>query len=306
MKAQGVQVRLAPQNILVVDDEAEVRELLVEALSTMGYDVQAATDGLDAIERLQDHPFNIVITDMNMPRLDGMDLIRFLTKHRSDIDIIAITGYVMNYSKTEVIKAGANDYITKPFTLDDIEATLTRLIRDQKLVRTDALTHLYNRRYFWEIIRQEAVRAVRYQYPLCLFFIDIDYFGDYNNQKGHAAGDELLKKLAEILQASVREYVDGAFRWGGDEFVILLPHLAKGNALAVANRIRKNYNRLNLKPTSLSIGIAQFRQDKGNTDDDINDMILRADNALLLKHRYGRNKIFFSDDSASEDSPEQD
>ena len=296
MKPDKGPVKLAPQSVLVVDDELQVRQLLSEALSSMGYEVQTATDGLDALRKLQDHGFNIVVTDMNMPHMDGMELIKYLTKHKNGIDIIAITGYTNQYRYIEVINAGANDFINKPFTLDELEAKLARLVRDQRLIRLDHLTKLYNRHYFWRVARKEAVRALRYQHPLCLFLIDIDEFGDYNKHQGHSAGDNLLKQFARILQSSVREHVDGAFRWGGDEFMVLLPGLHKENALIVAERIRERYKRPQFDPTSLSIGIAELHHSEKGIEHDIDEMILHADNALLhVKHCLGRDKVHFAE-----------
>jgi len=295
MMLEKLPVRLSSESVLVVDDEEDVREMLFEALSTMGYDVQTAADGLEALDRLRESSFSVVVTDMNMPRMDGMELIAYLSKHRSEVAVVAITGYSMDYTKTEVVEAGACGYITKPFSLDDVEATLLRVIRDRRLVRKDPLTGLYNRRYFWEIVRQEVVRAGRYRYPLCLFFVDIDRFREYNNQNGHPQGDLLLKRFARVLQSSIREYVDGAFRWGGDEFVVLLPHLSRDHAMNVARRLQEKYNRLDLKPTSLSVGVAQFSRSGKDVDEDVRDLILRADNALLQKHHRSRNRVYFAE-----------
>lgn len=296
-KTENAPVRLAPKNVLVVDDEPQVRQFLAEALNELGYEVQTATDGADAVTKLEDQEFNFVITDMNMPGMDGMQLIKYITRYKSGIDVIAITGYTMQYRYIDVINAGANDFISKPFTLDELEAKLARLIRDQKLIRLDHLTKLFNRHYFWRIIKKEVVRAVRLQYPLCLFFIDIDHFGEYNKTKGHTAGDELLKRFASLLQLSIREHVDGAFRWGGDEFIVLLPSLHKENAVFVAERIRKRYKEEPLfESTSLSIGIAQLRHSEQGIAHDIDDLILHADNALLhVKHCLGRDQVYLGE-----------
>ncbi len=140
----------------------------------------------------------------------------------------------MKYKYTDVIAAGAADFITKPFTLNELEAKLNRLIRErclrqelELLAVRDPLTGLYNRRFFRKWSGEEVVRALRYDHPLFLFFFDIDHFKAYNDQNGHQAGDVLLIQLAEVLKSSIREDVDTAFRYGGDEFTVLLPHLPK-------------------------------------------------------------------------------
>jgi diguanylate cyclase (GGDEF)-like protein len=297
--------KLCPQNILVVDDEKQVCDLLAEALSYMGHDVRTAKDGVDALERVDDHQFSVVVTDMDMPRMDGMELIRRLVENQNDVDIIAITGHTMKYKYTDVIAAGAADFITKPFTLNELEAKLNRLIRERSLRRElellairDPLTGLYNRRFFGKVVKQETVRALRYGHPLFLFFFDIDNFKAYNDANGHQAGDEVLVKFADVLRSSIREEIDGAFRYGGDEFTVLLPHLAKDQAGIVADRIQRNYANQHLNPTSLSIGASQFINKTGNVEQDVEDMIRRADGALYhVKQHMGGNRVFFDEET---------
>lgn len=291
------------QKILVVDDEQQVCDVLVEALTYMGHTPDTARDGRDAMEKIESVPFGVVITDMDMPRMDGMELIRRLVEKKNGVDIIAITGHTMKYKYTDVVAAGAADFITKPFTLNELEAKLNRVIRERQLVEElerlairDHLTGLYNRRYFQKAVRMEAIRALRYNHPLFLFFFDVDRFKEYNDRKGHQAGDELLIHLARVLEASIREDVDSAFRYGGDEFLVLLPYLPEGQAAVVAERIRENYGRLLLAPTSLSAGVAKFRQSGVSIDDDVDDFIRRADEALYhAKHDLGRNCVHFDE-----------
>jgi two-component system, cell cycle response regulator len=304
MRAKEDWPKLAPQKILVVDDEQQVCDLLAEALSFMGHEVLTARDGVDALERMDGRAFSVVVTDMDMPRMDGMELIKQLVEDHVEVDIIAITGHTMKYKYTDVIAAGAADFITKPFTLNELEAKLNRLIRErclrqelELLAVRDHLTGLYNRRSFQKIVRKEAVRAMRYSHPLFLFFFDIDHFKAYNDTNGHQAGDELLQQVAEVLRASIREDVDSAFRYGGDEFTVLLPHLTSEQAAVVAGRIQQNYNKGHFELTSLSIGVAQFVNVTGDVDQNVEDMIRRADAALYrVKQDLGGSKICFDGD----------
>lgn len=297
--------KIVPQNILVVDDEEQVCDLLAEALTFMGHNVFTAGDGREAMEQIEKMPFAIVITDMDMPRMDGMDLIRHITTTRNGTDIIAITGHTMKYKYTDVVAAGAADFITKPFTLNELEAKLNRLLRErylreelEHLAVRDPLTALYNRRFFQKVIRKEVIRAERYEHSLFIFFCDVDRFKDYNDQQGHPAGDDLLVKLAEILKCSIRAGVDTAFRFGGDEFTVLLPHLEQANAEKVAERIRQKYESLKLDPTSISIGVARYIKRSGETGRDIDDMIRRSDAALYhAKGVLGGNRIHFDEES---------
>lgn len=300
-------MKMGSHRILVVDDEKQVCEILAEALGYMGHEVGMAKDGIDAVEKLKNGAYEIVITDIDMPRMDGIELIKYLVENRSTVDAIAITGHTMRYKYIDVVNAGATDFITKPFSLDELEAKLNRLLREryfrqelERLVTEDALTGLYNRRFFQRTARKEAIRATRYQHPLFLFFFDIDHFKDYNDLYGHQAGDGLLMEFARVLRASIREDVDTAFRFGGDEFTVLLPHLPGDQVALVAERIRERYNAVGFTPTTLSIGIAQFRKKRGDVDEDVEDMVLRADRALYyVKHTLGGDGAYFDKESLS-------
>ncbi len=303
MEFKGFTADVTPQTILVVDDEPQVRELLAEALSDMGHEVVTARDAEDALGKFRDRGFGIVITDMDMPRMDGLELMKRLIEERSNVEIIAITGHTLKYRYTDVIAAGASDFITKPFTLNELEAKLNRLIRErnqrimlERLAVLDPLTGLYNRRWFEQMLRKEAVRTVRYHHPLFIFFIDIDRFKEYNDTRGHQAGDTLLVEFSGILNSCIRKHVDSAFRYGGDEFTVLLPYLQIDQSFTVAERIRHSYSQLGFEPTSISIGIACFRTETGDIDQDIEHMVRRADDALYhVKHQLGGNKVHFDE-----------
>jgi diguanylate cyclase (GGDEF)-like protein len=289
-----------------VDDEQSIRDLLSEALERLGHRVEKACDGFEAIEKLKDGKFSILITDIIMPRMDGMELISHIVKNQKGISIIAITGHTMSYQYTDVITAGASDFISKPFSVNELEAKINRILRErylleqlEHLAEKDPLTGLFNRRKFNETARNEATRYQRYQSPLCLISIDIDKFKDYNDAHGHQAGDSLLVQFAELLSTSVRQNVDTAYRMGGDEFAVLLPYLTADMALQVADRIRDAYNKLGFLGTSLSLGIAQFLEKTGDIESDIDDMVRRSDRALYYAKQYqGGNAAHFDEESA--------
>lgn len=307
MQAEPYKSKMGPQPILVVDDEEQVCDLLAEALTFMGHTVKTAGDGIQALQELEHATFAIVITDMDMPRMDGMELIKYIVHNRNGTDIIAITGHTMRYKYTDVVAAGAADFITKPFTLNELEAKVNRLLRErflrqelELLAIRDPLTALYNRRFFEKVVRKESIRAERYDHPLFLFYCDIDRFKDYNDQFGHQAGDVLLMRLADILKTSIREGVDSGYRFGGDEFTVLLPYLPRDKAVSVAERIRQRYNALGAKPSCLSIGVARFLPRTGELDKDIQDMIRRADLALYhAKGPLGGDKVHLDEASES-------
>jgi len=280
--------------VLSVDDDGELRELLHELICQMGHASVTAADGVDALEKMEEKQFDIVITDINMPRLNGVGLIKRLTSDFSDTDVIAITGYQTEYNYTDIIALGASDFISKPINIDEFEAKIKRIVRERnmrfelrRLSTCDALTGLYNRRYLDDNLQNEAIRASRQHYDLYLLLIDIDNFKVYNDKYGHQQGDRLLQELARIILRSIRENVDSGYRYGGDEFAATILHANPQQALMVAERLRTEYNERNLVPTSLSIGIAKLKDSHGTLEEDLDDLIRKADQALYLAKNNG-------------------
>ncbi len=283
---------------LLADDEADVRFLLREYLTTLGLAAEEASDGQEALRIFEKKgPFEILVTDLVMPGLDGLSLIRRIKEKEPETMILAMTGYARDYGYVDVVAAGADDLIQKPFSLEEFEARLARLLREWKLKEElralsirDALTDIFNRRYFEERLIEETHRALRQGYPLCLFMIDVDHFKLYNDTRGHQDGDVLLKTLAEILCGCTREKVDQPFRYGGDEFVVLLPHTDIEGARKVAERILNSFRKAGFSPTTLSIGIAKLipREDVRRSAD---DLVRRADEAMYRAKRSGGDRV---------------
>lgn len=296
----------AQQSVLSVDDDGELRELLHELICQMGHASVTATDGVDALEKMEEKQFDIVITDINMPRLNGVGLIKRITSDFSDTDVIAITGYQTEYNYTDIIALGASDFISKPINIDEFEAKIKRIVRERnmrfelrRLSTCDALTGLYNRRHLDDNLQNEAIRASRQHYDLYLLLIDIDNFKVYNDKYGHQQGDRLLQELARIILRSIRENVDSGYRYGGDEFAATILHANPQQALMVAERLRTEYNERNLLPTSLSIGIAKLKNSHGTLEEDLDDLIRKADQALYLAKNNGGDQNVILDISSS-------
>lgn len=285
------------QSVLSVDDDRDLRELLHELISQMGHISVTAVDGVDALEKMVEKQFDIVITDINMPRMNGVGLIKRIASDYRDTDVIAITGYQTEYNYTDIIALGASDFISKPINIDEFEAKIKRIVRERnmrselrRLSTCDALTGLYNRRYLDDNLRNEAVRASRQHYDLYLLLIDVDNFKIYNDKYGHQHGDRLLKELSNLITRNIRNNVDSGYRYGGDEFAVTILHANPQQALMVAERLRHEYNEKNLVPTSLSIGIAKLKNSSNNLDEDLNKMIREADRALYLAKNNGGNQ----------------
>ncbi|MDH3558382.1 MAG: diguanylate cyclase [Deltaproteobacteria bacterium] len=293
-------------SMLSVDDDGELRELLHELICQMGHASVTAADGVDALEKMEEKQFDIVITDINMPRLNGVGLIKRITSDFSDTDVIAITGYQTEYNYTDIIALGASDFISKPINIDEFEAKIKRIVRERnmrfeltRLSTCDALTGLYNRRHLDDNLPNEAIRASRQHYDLYLLLIDIDNFKVYNDKYGHQQGDRLLQELARIILRGIRENVDSGYRYGGDEFAATILHANPQQALMVAERLRSEYNARNLVPTSLSIGIAKFKNSHGTLEEDLDDLIRKADQALYLAKNNGGDQNVMLDLSSS-------
>jgi diguanylate cyclase (GGDEF)-like protein len=288
------QPKQSQQSVLCVDDDGEVRELLHELIREMNHDSVTATDGVDALEKMKEKQFDIVITDINMPRLDGVGLIKRIASDFTDTDVIAITGFQTEYNYTDIIALGASDFISKPINIDEFEAKIKRIVRERhmrfelrQLSTCDALTGLYNRRHLDENLPNEAIRASRQHYDLYLLLIDIDNFKVYNDKYGHQQGDRLLKELAQIIARCIRENVDSGYRYGGDEFAATILHANPQQVLMVAERLRAEYNAKNLVPTSLSIGIAKLKNSHRTLEEDLKGLIREADQALYLAKNNG-------------------
>jgi diguanylate cyclase (GGDEF)-like protein len=292
------QVEQKGKTVLCVDDNQGIRRLLHEIVCSLGHTSVTAIDGVDALEKLEDNNFDIVITDLNMPRMDGIDFIKRIRTDFSNVDIIAITGFQMTYNYTDIIALGASDFISKPFKVNELEAKINRIIRErelraelERLSNRDGLTGLYNRRHFDDRLKQEAIRAFRQGYNLYLLFIDLDGLKAYNDKYGHQQGDNLLIELAEITQDNIRKDVDSAYRYGGDEFAIALPHANRQQALKVSERLLAKYNERNLSPTSLSIGLAKLAGSRETLEEDLETLMMKADQALYRAKTNGGNQV---------------
>lgn len=293
--------------ILIVDDDPLILDVLGTFLASLGYTYKAVENGKDAVDSLKEKDYTIVITDMIMPKMDGMQLLKHIKDNYPRIDVIVVTGYTGKFSYTDVIKAGACDFISKPFNTDELEAKLNRIIREQSLIRElerlsicDSLTDLYNRRYFDLKLNEEAHRSFRQEYPVYLMMLDVDRFKPYNDAHGHLAGDRVLQAISKILTQCTRENVDMVFRIGGDEFSMIIPYAGKKQAILIAERILEYYKEYDFTKTGLSIGLAKFvRRDDKSWAEDIDDLIFRADKALYQAKDEGGNRVICDDDKNS-------
>ena len=309
--------------ILVVDDEEGLRNMISQVLLGDGHQVTTAASGEAALEVFQQDPFPTVVTDIIMDKMTGLDLLQEVRSLDPDTQVVVMTSNASLETATEALRSGAYDYLTKPFEdLDLITTVVNRAVEKAQLIREnrrmvdrlkenakelerlnqklrdiairDGLTGLFNRRHFHETLELELVRCRRHHRTFSLIFIDLDHFKHYNDTFGHPAGDDLLKKLAELMKEQVQSTTVAA-RYGGEEFILLVPETDKRGTRVCAERLRKYiegypFKRGEAQPAgklTLSIGISTFPED--GTDSET--LISRADQALYRAKESGRNRV---------------
>jgi len=291
--------------ILLVDDDPSILKVLEGLMAIFGYETETARNGFEAVEKLEQDFFHIVLTDMVMDGMDGMALLKFIHSNYPNIKVMITTGHERTFSYTDVIRAGASDFISKPFNFDELEAKISRIIREIELMRqlellsiSDGLTGLYNRRYFDTKILEEVRRADRQNHDLFLAVLDVDNLKAINDKYGHLAGDKLLKTVGTTIKQCIRENVDWPFRYGGDEFCVILTQVSQDQALMTAERFIQSFDETKMPLTGLSIGLARFLRSPGNKwSDDIADLVRRADIAMYRAKETGRNRVVVDQDN---------
>lgn len=250
------------ESVLVVDDDSLFRETLVKLLSVLGFDTGSAASGPDALAELKKNEYTFLMADMKMPDMDGLKLVEQVGQDFPDMSIIAMTGFAEGYKYIDVINAGASDFIKKPFQSDELEAKVSRIINERDLRKelsrlsiTDSLTGLFNQRHFYNRLKEEFTRAERQNHALSLILLDLDHFKAYNDTYGHLAGDEVLRNLGRIINKSIRDGVDSGYRYGGDEFAIVLIDASLSVARVIGQRIQEALEEGNF---TASVGYATF------------------------------------------------
>lgn len=440
--------------ILVLDDEASILEILGQYLRDEAYDCTLTTSASEALAFLKERRFALLLTDLKMPEMHGIEVVKRARVLDPDLAIIVVTALLDTASAIEAMRAGADDYLLKPFNLGEIslsvekaldrrrlvienrrhqeeleirvrEATadlertnrelretkeylenllqssidaiitldheqrisyanqsagimfgcpvetlygtplerflpggkeevryLLRILADDHLVRNyetelvsqnrpqfpvnlslsliqdaegavistlafckditeqkrleaelkemsikDSLTDLYNQRYFYDRLESEIERAKRQGHPLSLLLFDIDQFKVYNDCHGHLEGDKVLKTVGQVVMECTREHVDIGFRYGGDEFTVILPEAAEEQALSIAERIRATFEENHFDHLTLSVGLMSYR--KGNS---LRSFIRFTDAMMYDAKRSGGNRVFvFRPETEAED-----
>ena len=275
--------------ILVVDDEESTRKIVTLMLRNIGFEVHSVGSGNDALDELRRKPYTFLLTDIRMDGMDGLGLIRQSRNDHPDVCAIAMTGYLMEYKYVDVVNAGATDFINKPFNIEELEAKIKRAIIERNtreklsiLSITDSLTGVYNQRHFYTRLKGEIKRAERQKNEIALIMFDLDDFKSYNDEKGHLAGDDILKKVGTIIKESIRQGVDSGYRYGGDEFAIILIDAERDIVLEISTRIEKTIK--DICNLTVSMGFSNFS--KGMT---LEEFINKADKELYKGKKLKNN-----------------
>jgi diguanylate cyclase (GGDEF)-like protein len=287
-----------------VDDEEVVCRFLKRVLDGERSDVEVCHGGPEAIARLEEDSFDLVITDLKMPGVDGIGVLSKAKELDPLCEVIIVTAYASVESAVEVMKLGAYDYISKPFNVDRIRLVVDKALEKRRLLQAagerdfykrlsqlDGLTEVYNRRAFEELLAAEISRSDRFRRPLSLLMVDLDYLKVINDRLGHQAGDRVLKEVAWTLKASVRN-CDAVARYGGDEFAIILVETGKTDAMTTANRLSRLVRVLEVghsrglagedRAMTISIGVANYP-----TDTKVKDELIRSADKALYDAKAG-------------------
>lgn len=307
--------------IMIVDDNVQNQQYLAEICSRNSYDFVMAREGMQVFSLMELEKPDLVLLDIMMPGMDGYEVCRRLKENGDtrDIPVIFITAKSDTDEIVEGFKTGGIDFVTKPFNSTILEArvkthlelklsrdglkaniqqleSLNKKLEDEKnksewLATRDFLTGLYNRRFMMERIKIEKSRSARNSFPMGLLMADIDGFKGFNDTYGHDCGDLVLKEVSIVMTETIRGQ-DSCGRWGGEEFIFLLPETNLDGTAFVGEKIRKavealviNYNEMRLKVT-VTFGAYFF-----DTDVDIEDSIRKADAALYQGKKNGRNRV---------------
>lgn len=299
----------APATILIADDDRVTREYVGGLLRGSGYQIEIHEDGKTLLDRVGKGGVDLVLLDVMMPGLSGIDVCRLVKAMVGEdfLPIMLVTAKGDPDSRVEGLRIGADDYISKPFDERELLARVQNMLRLkrmhdevndararlERLAVRDELTGLYNYRYLHTRLQEEFKRAERFRDPLACAMIDLDHFKAFNERFGHSLGDLALQETAKRLRGSVRE-IDVVARYGGEEFLLVLPSTHFGGALTVADRVWRTIGatpyRLAGKEyrITVSVGVALYPSRDVKTKD---ELVKAADRALFQAKDDGRDRI---------------
>ena len=305
---------MSKAKILLVEDSEAQAAITKATLQSSGYEVVWAHNGVSAIKAVVTSSPDVVLLDLLLPDMSGTEVCRWIknTENTRGIPIIMLTIKSSLNDKVSGIESGADDYLPKPYNDIELNAKIyaalrTKALQDELRLKnrklsellarveamaiTDPLTGLYNRRHLDSVLEAEWKKSERYNFPIVCLLVDIDFFKSVNDTYGHKTGDLVLVEVADILRINVRD-VDTVARWGGEEFLALLPHTDKDQGLIAAQRILANvsahhFEQFPERRITVSIGLSCSCPSVNSTE----RLIEAADLALYEAKKNGRNRI---------------
>jgi two-component system cell cycle response regulator len=296
-------------NVLIADDSLVIRAVVRSGLEDGGYRVIEAVDGLRALEQCRQEPPDVILLDIEMPGLDGYQVLSELKSDAvlKNIPVVFLTSRSGMEDVVAGLRGGAHDYLKKPFEPVELLARVGAAIHVKKLQdelqqrnteldrvsRTDGLTGLYNRRHLDQELALRNQDALRHHEPMCLLLLDIDRFKDINDTYGHPAGDLVLQAFANRVSLGLRTG-DIAGRWGGEEFLVILPRTDLAGALEVAERIRSVTAAAPVTAAGQDITVRVSGGCALGPADSADTVVHLADRCLYQAKHAGRNRIITS------------
>jgi diguanylate cyclase (GGDEF)-like protein len=286
--------------ILVIDDIPDTVDIIQRLFQSEGHEVFTAYTGEEGVRKASQIKPDVILLDINLPGIDGNTALRKIKKESPDQSVVMLTAYATVENAIQALKEGASDFVKKPFEMDHLVHIVNRCIEKSWIVRekerleeevrrlsiTDDLTGLYNYRYFYKKLEEETIRAKRQKIPLSLMMFDLDNFKNYNDTRGHIEGDRVLEKIGKIVVQCIRQKVDSGYRYGGDEFAVILIGVKADRASEIAERLRGLVESAKLGDITVSIGVAEY-----DTDIDIESFVKSADDAMYMAKSQGGNRM---------------
>jgi len=287
--------------VIVVDDAPDTLEIIQTLLRYEGYEVITVSTGEEGVRKVKEETPEAVLMDISLPGMDGNEALRRIRAINPLQCVIMLTAFATVDNAIQALKDGATDFVKKPFENEHLVHIVNQCVEKHRTLRekerleeeitrlsiTDDLTGLYNHRHFFKTLEAELVRMKRQKTFLSLLMFDLDNFKVYNDQNGHLEGDKVLRKVGEIVNRSIRNNVDSGYRYGGDEFAVLLVGATLDQALPIAERVRSSIEQAGFQNITVSIGLAEFKDHF-----DLEGFVKSADDAMYVAKQSGGNRLY--------------